>query len=109
MNSSHQLTIARGNTPAMFYYGEEENIDFRELGSVAVDGGGVIVGCFDYNGKTILYLASNDVENDTEVYLNFKAKINAECIGMRNTETYTKANRMYQLLKPGESMLIKIL
>lgn len=109
MNASHQLTIARGNTPAMFYYDEDLNTDFRELGSVNVSNGGVVVGCFDYNGKTILYLASNDIENDTEVYLNFKAKINAECIGMRESKTYTKANRMYQLLKPGESMLIKIL
>lgn len=44
---------------------------FRELTSVTAGDEGVAVGCFDYKGKTALYVVNNDMKAHQTVTLNF--------------------------------------
>ena len=108
MNSSQQLTIGRGNNPCYFYYREEENKEFRELKDVNVTSGGVVVGCFDHQGKTVLFVSSNDVENSSAVSLSFSNKIRANLIGMDETKEAVGKNISLNI-KPGEAYLVEIL
>lgn len=59
-----------------------EGESWRELQSVDGD---AIVGCFNYNGKTALYVVNYDYENQQNITLNFQGKENVTVIN--NAET----------------------
>ena len=107
MDSSHQLTIARGDKASYFYFGEEDNKSFRELQDISVSQGGVVIGCFDYHGNTVLFVSSNDIQNNTKATLKFKAKINGQCFGMNESHAFS-SKRLSLDIAPGEAYLVQI-
>jgi hypothetical protein len=44
---------------------------FREVCSVDSEDEGAFIGCFDYNGKTALYVVNNDMYKRQNIVLNF--------------------------------------
>jgi hypothetical protein len=70
--------IITGNTPAV-HYGKDliKSNSFRDLNGVT---GNALVGCFDYNGKTALYVVNNSITEEGQISLTFDHKYNFEVI-----------------------------
>lgn len=105
MNASNVGLIAKGEDA-------EKNIltgtldSFRELKGVSDSD--VVIGCFDYLGKTALYVVSNSVEKKQSVTLNFdnnyaydviQRATNAEVLGENITLTLEKGEGVLVVLK----------
>ena len=52
-------------------YGFFEQNSFKELIGIKSQEAGVVIGCFDYKGKTVLYVVNNDKANSQTVELTF--------------------------------------
>ena len=78
MNCDYEGVIITGDTPAV-HYGEDliKSNSFRDLNGVT---GNALVGCFDYNGKTALYVVNNSITEEGEINLSFAHKYNFEVI-----------------------------
>ncbi len=78
MNCDYQGVIITGETPAV-HYGKDliKSNTFRDLNGVT---GNAMVGCFDYNGKTALYVVNNSITKEGEISLSFDNKYNFEVI-----------------------------
>lgn len=78
MNCDYQGVIITGNTPAV-HYGQDliKTNSFRDLNGVE---GNALVGCFDYNGKTALYVVNNSITEEGTIRLTFDYTYNFEVI-----------------------------
>ena len=78
MNCDYQGVIITGNTPCV-HYGSDliKSNAFRDLSNVT---GNALVGCFDYNGKTALYVVNNSITEEGTITLSFDHKLNFEII-----------------------------
>ena len=78
MNCDYQGVIINGNTPAV-HYGDDliKSNTFRDLNEVT---GNALIGCFDYNGKTALYVVNNSITEEGTITLSFDHKFNFEII-----------------------------
>ena len=88
-----------------FKYNEliDENEGFREL--VSVEGDNAMVGCFDYYGKTCLYVVNGDMGNDAAMTLRFDNRYAYEVI-QRGQTANVKGSKINLSLAAGESALI---
>lgn len=68
MNSEHDGVIGVGKWSEN-WLGEEKLASYKEL--VGVSGGDAIIGCFNYQGSTALYIVSNSTTNESTVTLTF--------------------------------------
>lgn len=67
MNSAHMGVMAHGESPCAL---EPTLTQYREV--VSLTGDDSLVGCFDYEGKTVLYVVNNSTEKDkAQVTLGF--------------------------------------
>lgn len=81
-----------------------ESGEFQELLSV---NGDTIVGCFNYNGKTALYVVNHSMEYAQNITLNFNDTHNITM--MQNAETsYVKAKDLTLDMAAGEGVLLVI-
>lgn len=78
LNCDYKGVIITGNTPAV-HYGKDliKDNSFRDLNGVT---GNALVGCFDYNGKTALYVVNNSITEEGQISLTFDHKYNFEVI-----------------------------
>ncbi len=76
MNCDYKGVIITGETPAV-HYGKDLITSFRGLSEVA---GNALVGCFDYNGKTALYVVNNSITEEGQINLSFDRKYDFEVI-----------------------------
>ena len=78
MNCDYQGVIMTGSSPAV-HYGNDliKSNSFRDLNEVT---GNALVGCFDYNGKTALYVVNNSITEEGTITLSFDHKYNFEVI-----------------------------
>ncbi len=76
MNCDYKGVIITGETPAV-HYGKDLIENFRDLNEVT---GNALVGCFDYNGKTALYVVNNSITQEGQISLSFDHKYNFEVI-----------------------------
>lgn len=102
MNAAHMGVIAHGASPSVIPEGMLET--YRELTKVAGDD--ALVGCFDYKGKTALYVVNNSVTKD-------KAKINLSFNGVYEYEviqnavsTTVQGDTVTLTFSPGEGALV---
>lgn len=106
MKSANMGVIQIGNSPALIP--NEGKIEkFREL--IQADGGDAIIGCFDYMGKTALYVVNNSVAGDTEsqISLSFEGKIKANVV-QEGTTVSVNGTKITLNLLPGEGALIEL-
>lgn len=78
LNCDYKGVIITGNSPCV-HYGDDliKDNTFRDLNGVT---GNALVGCFDYNGKTALYVVNNSVTEEGQIDLTFDYKYNFEVI-----------------------------
>ena len=78
MNSDYKGVIITGDTPCV-HYGKDliKTNAFRDLSEVT---GNALVGCFDYNGKTALFVVNNSITEEGQISLSFDNKYNFEVI-----------------------------
>lgn len=78
MNCEYKGVIITGQTPAT-HYGKDliKSNSFRDLNNVT---GNALVGCFDYNGKTALYVVNNSITEEGQISLSFDHKYSFEVI-----------------------------
>lgn len=78
MNCDYKGVIITGETPAV-HYGKDliKDNSFRDLNGVT---GNALVGCFDYNGKTALYVVNNSITQEGQISLSLDHKYNLEVI-----------------------------
>lgn len=77
---------------------------YKEL--TKIDGEGCITGCFDYNGKTVLYVV-NDFRNDGEITLHFKKPVDLSIMTTK-TKNKKQVKDLTLSFKKGEAKLIYI-
>ena len=78
MNSDYKGVIVTGNTPCL-HYGKDliKSNSYKELYDVT---GNALVGCFDYNGKTALFVVNNSITEEGQISLSFDHTYNFEVI-----------------------------
>lgn len=103
MNSAHMGVIAHGQSPAGIPEGSTLS-SFREL--VSVEGDSAIVGCFDYQGKTALYVVNNSVTLDhAKIRLTFSGNYQYDVI-QRAVTTELTGKQIDLTFAPGEGALV---
>ena len=103
MNSAHMGVISNGQSPAGIPEGSTIE-SFREL--TKVSGADSIVGCFDYAGKTALYVVNNSVTQDkAKVTLEFTGNYGYEVI-QRATSRDLSGKSITLTFAPGEGALV---
>lgn len=106
MNAESLGVMISGEKTASLIAGTEKLSSYREL--VCVDGTECVVGCFDYNGSTLLYVVNNDYENSGTVKFNFDDIYAFEVIKGGKSSAY--AGREWSIrLSAGEGVLIRLL
>ena len=84
-----------------------EGTAFRELVSVEADGAGVLVGCFDYRGKTALYVVNYDMYEAQEITLKLDGVHQLLKISGKGTDI-SSSDCASLVLEKGEAMLFVI-
>ena len=105
MNSVNKGVIVSGDkakkeTKGISYIIEEAS--WRQLSSVTGD---AMIGCFNYNGKTALYVVNYDTANAQMVTLDFLSKSNMKVVQNAKT-TYVSTNKLPLSMNAGEGILI---
>ena len=75
MNATNMGIIFEGSSPVPTsnFAGEKiQSKTFREL--TKVEAGSAMIGCFDYKGKTVLYVVNNSINSEDSVKLTFDNK-----------------------------------
>lgn len=105
MNAMNVGVIPIGELANKLTYGLPEVIfgPFRELQSVSGDD--VFVGCFDYKGKTALYVVSNSITEKQNITLNFNNKYGYDVI-QRGVSVEVAAQNLPLTLEKGEGVLV---
>ena len=78
--------------------------NFRELESISGD---LIVGCFDYNGKTALYVMNANLSDSTTAVMNFDDRYGYNVI-KEGEESQMKGKKLEIKLDGGEGVLITL-
>ena len=79
---------------------------FRELTSVN-DDATTMIGCFDYQGKTALYVVNSSYYDDTEVRLGFDNKYCYDVI-QRGKQVSVVTKNLTLKLSPGEAVMVAL-
>lgn len=103
MNCDYKGVIVTGDTPCV-HYGKDliKSNSFRGLSDVT---GNALVGCFDYNGKTALFVVNNSITEEGEISLTFDHKYNMKVTQDAVTRT-ENGNGLTLHLGIGESALV---
>lgn len=108
MNSVHKGVIIKGEQPKNDFAYAYDVIDgekFQEL--QAVHGHDVMIGCFNYNGKTALYVTNYSTEYAQEITLDFNTEHNITATQWSET-SYVKGDSITLDMAAGEGVLLVI-
>ena len=108
MNSVHKGVIIKGEQIHKDFRGAYEVLEgetFQELQSIAGDE--VMVGCFNYNGKTALYVVNYSMEYADHITLNFNTEHNITVTQAAET-SYVKGDSLTFDMAAGEGVLLVI-
>ena len=102
MHAGHAGVMANGDSPCPI--SENSTLaSFRELKKLSGDP--AIVGCFDYNGKTALYVVNNSIDKSAEITLDFDGAYAYEIT--QGTETTSAQGKSLTLrFTAGEAALV---
>lgn len=105
MNAVNKGVLVSGKKATAHTEGREfviEGTSFRELESIE---GSALVGCFNYQGKTALYVVNYETEYAQKVTLNLYDSYNMKIV--QNTETSrVNTNQLVLDMKPGTGVLV---
>lgn len=94
MNCTHEGIIAVGSTAVANTADVSCRLNgtsFRNLTGVTTDrSDGTIIGCFDYNGKTVLYVVNNSTTNSQNIELTFNSNVKLTLCDQNTTDLGTK-------------------
>ncbi len=82
-----------------------EGTTFHELSSVD---GNALIGCFDFEGKTVLYVVNYDMESQQNITLNFGIAQNIDTIQGAKTVYHKTTNQLVLNMEAGEGALVLI-
>lgn len=117
LNSTSKGIIAKG------FYAQQntQNLtgmltSYKELTSVSVEasenipylGSGAIVGCFDYNGKTALYVVNYNTSSSKTITLNFNNSYNFTVINSSGSISASGSTYSINSLQAGRAVLLVI-
>ena len=105
MNSTHKGLIASGEAAIKQTTGLEavmEGDSWRELKSVE---GSALIGCFNYQGKTALYVVNFEERYAQNIVLNLQDTYNISVTQNAQLKTI-KTNQLILDLKAGEGVLV---
>jgi len=105
MGSVSQGLIAVGTSPAVI---PESCLIPRFRSLKSVEGRHALVGCFDYNGKTALYVVNNTIENADDITLTFDT-VQRLGVSVKTNHKILQADTLTLSLEAGEGALITIL
>lgn len=106
MNATNHGVIFHGEIEGKEYLKNNEIIaggSFRELRSISGDN--ATVGCFDYYGKTCLYVVNGSMEEDAALTLRFDNRYGYTLI-QRGTTANVKGSKINLSLAAGEAALV---
>lgn len=105
MNSVNKGVIAVGGAEKYLSDIRDARIEgnsWRELASITGD---AIVGCFNYQGKTALYVVNYDTEYAQKIPLTFQDTYNIKVV-QDTKESYVKADQLTLDMKAGDGVLL---
>ena len=107
MNAQNVGVIGVGKRAAYLGVGPEVITEgsFRELTSVTADE--ALVGCFDYDGTTMLYVLNNDINVKQKIALNFDDKYGYD-VYQRGELASIAGKTLTLTLEAGEAALVKL-
>lgn len=108
MNSVNKGVIIKGKQIKKDFKSAYEVLEgekFQELQSVKGDE--VMIGCFNYNGKTALYVVNYDMEYAQKITLNLNTKHNITVTQEAET-SYVRTNALTLDMAAGEGVLLVI-
>lgn len=103
MNSANVGLISHGNSPVVVPEIDLLGNSWRELKKVS--GGDALIGCFDYKGKTALYVVNNSITQSSEVFLEFDEKYGYDII-QRGQTISVAAKKIPLKLNAGEGVMV---
>ena len=106
MNSSNEGIIAIGENAKRNIIDHETLSNYYEL--IDVDAKDVIIGCFNYKGKTALYVVSNNVDEKQTCTLKFDNKYSYSVIQRAIEKEVTMTDSINLTLEKGEGILVVI-
>ena len=106
MNSCNMGVIAKGKAEQEIT-GEEKIKEFRELKGVSASKGEAIVGCFDFMGKTVLYVVNNSTVDKQEITLKFDNNYGYEVI-QRAVSCDVSGKNLTLTVEAGEGILVRL-
>lgn len=105
MNASSMGVIPVGQYANRMVQDAEKITSFRELTSI--NGEDFIIGCFDYFGKTALYVVNNSTTEKQSVTLNFSSKNNYTVIQRAITKE-TSGKEVTLTVEKGEGIMVVV-
>lgn len=105
MNSTLMCQMAFGESPCKI---EQDNLvtSYREIQSITTEDD-LLVGCFDYGGKSVFYLVNNNLTENCSAQINFTDYVEANLFYMNSTEL-AKGDMFNISLEPGQGVLIEL-
>ena len=105
MNSTCIARMAFNNSPSKI---DKTNFvdSFREIKSITT-GDDLLVGCFDYNGKSVFYFVNNNLSNNLTATVNFTSKIEANTYSKTENSTF-KGEQATITLEPAQGILFEL-
>lgn len=88
-------------------YGFMEKNAFRELAEVESGAAGAVVGCFDYHGKTVLYVVNQDMAESQKIVLRFTKECMLHLLAV-NCDEIQKTQTLEWELAAGAAILIEV-
>lgn len=107
MNARNVGVIATGSRAKYLGTGKEviTSGTWRELSSVSANE--AVVGCFDYNGYTMLYVLNNDITEKEKITLNFDNNYGYDVIQRGQTASVT-GKSLTLTVEAGEGVLVRL-
>lgn len=103
MNAANMGVIGVGEVADRCITGDERLTSFREL--ERIEGENVLVGCFDFFGRTALYIVNNSTVEKQEITLRFSDRYGYEVI--QRAQTVEIAGNSFTLtMEAGEGVLV---
>ena len=104
MQSKNMGVMVHGETPSPVR-GEYVLKEFRQLKSVSGDA--CLIGCFDYQGGTALYVARNSTQEKGEVTLHFDGNYGYDIV-TRGKTSFQAGKTLDLTLEAGEAILVTL-
>ena len=105
MNSTLMCQMAFNNSPCKI---EQDNLvtEFREIKSVTTNDD-LLVGCFDYCGKSVFYFVNNNLTENCSATINFTDYVEAGLYYMKTDDLF-QGESLEISLEPGQGVLVEI-